>query len=94
MNIRRICQEIQRGPSRIRTGDGGFAIRNPDPASVDPSSELGQIDGAEVPVVVPCPPERQFPADLATVVAAWERLPVSIKTAILALVQTTGGANG
>jgi hypothetical protein len=47
-----------------------------------------------VPVLVPSSPEHQFPADLATVVAAWERLPDAIRTAILALVQTTGGANG
>jgi hypothetical protein len=38
--------------------------------------------------------ERQFPADLATVVAVWDRLPEPIKAAVLVLVQTTGGANG
>jgi hypothetical protein len=47
----------------------------------------------QVPVVVPSSPECQFPPDLATVVGAWGRLPDSIKSAILALVRTTGGAN-
>ncbi len=89
-----IGRVVERGPSRIRTGDGGFAIRNPDPASVDTSSQLGQHAEAEVPVVVPSSPERQIPPDLATVIAAWERLPDAIKAAVLALVRTAGGPNG
>jgi hypothetical protein len=52
----------------------------------------------EVPVQVPSPPGAisgpQFPADLARVVAVWDRLPAAIKTGILALVHAAGGPNG
>ncbi len=83
-----------RGPSRIRTGDSGFAIRSPDPTSIDTSNELRQDHEAEVPIGVPSSPEPQFPPDLARVVAAWDRLPEAIKAGVLALVQAAGGPNG
>ena len=87
----------KKGPSRIRTGDGGFAIRCQDSPTSDTINELGQTPNAEVPVVVPRSsedaPHAQFPPDLTLVVAAWDRLPEAIKAGILALIQAAGGSN-
>jgi hypothetical protein len=61
---------------------------------MDTSNQLGQDAEAEVPTVVPCPPDPQISRDLANVKTAWNHLPDAIRAAILALIQTTGGANG
>lgn len=69
-----------------------------DPPKDQSYQEIDHNQPGEVPTVVPTPSGvvsgPTFPADLATVVAAWERLPDAIKAAILALVNTTGGAIG
>jgi hypothetical protein len=54
--------------------------------------ELRQTPTTEVPTVVPTPPgavlHPVFPADLARIVAVWERLPAAIRAGVLALVDT------
>ncbi|MGE0606651.1 MAG: hypothetical protein AB7O62_05950 [Pirellulales bacterium] len=63
-----------------------------------PAIELGQLAEAEVPTVVPCPPDgvlgRDLPADLTRVVEAWVKLPVAIKAGILALVGAVQNGRG
>ncbi len=80
-----------RGPSRIRTGDGGFAIRCPDSVTSEEINQLGKAPSAEVPTVVPSPggiiSDPLFPPDLAGVVDEWDRLPEAIRAAVLTLVQ-------
>jgi len=74
----------ERGPSRIRTGDGGFAIRlhnSENAANQGVSEEAAAVVALRV---------AQLPADpdLASVVEAWPELPEHIRAAVLALIQT------
>ena len=85
---------MQEAPPGFEPGNGRFAIRSPESANIDTSSELRQDHEAEVPAVVSSSPELQFPPDLARVVAAWDRLPEAIKAGILALVHAAGEPNG
>jgi hypothetical protein len=70
----------KKGPSRIRTGDGGFAIRNRDDTSGADVTTSG--DGPS-PVALPVAPTDP---ELARIVAAWPDLPDAIRRAMLALV--------
>lgn len=82
-----------RGPSRIRTGDSGFAIRHPHSARAEEVSTSGDVDsgfalpfaqvgesashGSETPPLEP---------DLVRILSAWATLPAHIKSAVLALI--------
>ncbi|HMF15671.1 MAG TPA: hypothetical protein VKE98_00620 [Gemmataceae bacterium] len=76
-----------KGPSRIRTGDGGFAIRCQRATTLSSSSSLGRRPVTEVPTMVPEETIQEFPPDLAQIVAAWINLPDVIKAGIRALVR-------
>jgi hypothetical protein len=85
-----IRSETKRGPSRIRTGDGGFAIRCPDSATLKPTNLLEQNDSAKVPTVVPSfsefPPTSYLPPELVMIVNAWPGLSPIVKAGILAMI--------
>ena len=57
--------------------------------------DLRKGESGEVPAVVPNPPGTPsgpaLPPDLASVVAAWDRLPDAIKAGVLALVHAASG---
>jgi len=91
-------EEGIRGPSRIRTGDGGFAIRCLDSTSIDSANQLGQEPQAEVPARVPSPSQPVFALqsspELARIATAWQSLPEAIKAGVLALIQAAEGRKG
>jgi hypothetical protein len=83
---------IKKGPSRIRTGDGGFAIRSHDSTTIDQLNELGQQPAGGVPTVVPTGSESHFTSligdpDFAQLAAAWSTLSAGIRTGILGIVK-------
>jgi hypothetical protein len=92
------AEGAREGPSRIRTGDGGFAIRCRNFPSLGKPNQLGRDPSGEVPTEVPSPnavrAAHQIPADLASVASAWDHLPEPIKAEILALVRAAGGSRG
>src|SRR5262249_27514625 len=65
----------RRGPSRIRTGDGGFAIRCLDFPTLVVPNELGQPNNIEVPTVVPTSlrgySQLHLSPELAKIIAVW-----------------------
>jgi len=69
----------------------------PDSPNTQTGQEIRDSPKCEVPVLVPSPPNPVSdpgpPADLARVVAAWDRLPDAIKAGILALVNAAGDSN-
>ena len=85
-----------RGPSRIRTGDGGFAIRCHDAATIDEPNSLGQPATSEVPTVVPSfsepPSALHLSPELKKLVEAWPNLPQVVKAGILAMIDAAAGS--
>jgi hypothetical protein len=75
----------EKGPSRIRTGDGGFAIRNYEGENTA-NQGISEAPPADVaPGVAPnSPPDP----NLARVVEAWPDLPDAIRGAVLALIDS------
>jgi hypothetical protein len=73
-----------------------------DDATLQLRSELRQSLQAEVPTMVPRPPEgaltavsaSDLPRDLARIAATWDRLPEAIKVGLLALVEAAVGGDG
>jgi len=74
---------VQRGPSRIRTGDGGFAIR---PTGDAKAESISTSDDDEIRFARRFARLLAADADLSRIVEAWASLPAHIKAAVLALV--------
>lgn len=70
-----------RGPSRIRTGDGGFAIQQPTNVTTLQDNTLRNSDNS---LVLPL---SSLPDDLIRIVENWGKLPLHIRVAINSLVQ-------
>ncbi len=82
-----LARLAERGPSRIRTGDGGFAIR----CHLDASAELADTsDDAGKPLALQLAQDSEktpsVDHDLTRVVDAWPSLPGNLKAAILAMI--------
>jgi hypothetical protein len=88
-------KEKERGPSRIRTGDGGFAIRS----AVSPSDETPSTSDDTPILFAPGLRENQNPilldADLQCLLDAWPTLPEADQNAFRAVVRgILGKADG
>src|SRR5262249_53360257 len=99
----RLCQfarleaeEAGRGPSQIRTGDGGFAIRDATFPTLDTPSQLRQSGAAEVPPVVPttlhCTCINSHSPEITKIANAYPDLPAVVKAGILAMIGAAEGA--
>src|SRR5262245_4637728 len=87
-----------RGPSRIRTGDGGFAIRCHQSTTKYKTNELGQSTVREVPALVPSPSDvtshTNLSPELTRIIHAWPILPAVVRAGILAMIEASEGTDG
>jgi hypothetical protein len=85
--LQEIGQFLERGPSRIRTGDGGFAIR----CHVSPCDEIPSTSTGDMVLFAPGLRENQKPKtnspDVQRILDAWPTLPEALRASILAMIE-------